>query len=153
MALYNDRRQLPIDLNTNDLLFLNPFAGEQEEETPAVLVAHTAHNSVTNNALPFKRHARSRTEAYTYRDRDSSGGHLHPLRSAGLTNGSSDAGITRPHLSRIVKVGTLVDAPPIQSDNPDGTSPLKGEEKCVLVHEVCHALSCIISGGLKFPHR
>jgi hypothetical protein len=151
MALANDYRQPPISLNTEDSLLSNPFAEEREEVAQAKdLLAHPYR--AVSSALPPKRHIRSRTEVYT--SRNHSGGNLHPLRSSGLTNGSGDPGITRPHLSRIVKVGTLVDASPIQSDNTnDLPSMSAAEETDVLVHEVCFSLSSILSWALKLPPR
>jgi hypothetical protein len=150
MALDSDHRHPPIAQNTQDFFSFNPFAEAQEDSGPSkspVAVAHS-YRAVSRDAL-FRRHVHSQTEAYSFRD--TSGGHLHPLRSAGLANGSGDAGITRPHLSRIVKVGTLVDAPSIQSDNTSDASSLSVEEKDVLVHEVCRVLSCILSWHLKLP--
>ena len=135
MALDSNLRHPPIITDTQDCLSFNPFAEPQESPSP-VAVAHS-YRAVSRDAL-FRRHVHPRTEPYSRGD--DNGWHLHPLRSAGLANGSSegDAGITRPHLSRIVKVGTLVDAPCIQSDDISDTSSLSVEEKDVLVHEVCH---------------
>jgi len=59
---------------------------------------------------------------------------MHPLRSAGLATAFNVTGITRPHLTRMVTVGSLVGAPPIESDCNIETQ-LEGQE--VLVHEVC----------------
>lgn len=134
MAFDNDHRHPPIALDTQDLLSIDSFA----EEAPSATAVARPYHAASSDAL-FKRHVRSRTEEYTYSD--ATGGQLHPLRSAGLANGSGDAGITRPHLSRIVKVGTLVDAPAIQSDNTSDISSLSDEAKDVLVHKVCHTLS------------
>ncbi|KAF8236048.1 hypothetical protein L208DRAFT_1391487 [Tricholoma matsutake] len=129
MAFDNDHRHPPIALDTQDLLSIDSFA----EEAPSATAVARPYHAASSDAL-FKRHVRSRTEEYTYSD--ATGGQLHPLRSAGLANGSGDAGITRPHLSRIVKVGTLVDAPAIQSDNTSDISSLSDEAKDVLVHKI-----------------
>ncbi|KAJ4483967.1 hypothetical protein J3R30DRAFT_148426 [Lentinula aciculospora] len=61
----------------------------------------------------------------------------HPLRSAGLSTGFEDAGITRPHLTRMLDSDRLVDELSIV-DSEEGTDPDKstGNEKVVLVHEV-----------------
>jgi hypothetical protein len=149
MALANGHRQQPMSLNTEDSLLFNPFAEVQE----IAQVEDLPYRAVSS-ALPSKRHIRSRAEVYTSRNPSNpSGGNLHPLRSSGLTTGSGDPGITRPHLSRIVKVGTLVDAPPIQSDDTNDSSSLSVEEKDVLVHEVCLVLFSILSWSLKLPRR
>jgi len=85
-----------------------------------------------------KRHLRSRTEIQIV---PHSAG-LHPLKSA-LTavNGAvfQDVGITRPHLSRIVNEGALVDVPSIGIDVVTNETPTPSdEEKEVIVHHVCH---------------
>jgi hypothetical protein len=149
MAFDNDYRRMPIAQNTQDFLSYNPFSEEQEEAPSATAVARPYRASSSDSL--FKRHVRSRSKVHTYRD--TSGGHLHPLRSAGLANGSGDAGITRPHLSRIVKVGTLVDVPPVQSTNTSKESSLSIKEEDVLVHEVCQALPVVFSFDLMLFRR
>ncbi|KAF9010623.1 hypothetical protein BDQ17DRAFT_1234215 [Cyathus striatus] len=78
-----------------------------------------------------KKHERSQTDLYV----GTGGSSSHPLRSAALNSALHDVEITRPHLSRAVKTGTLVDAPAIES-NDLPASPTKDEEKDVLVHEI-----------------
>lgn len=142
--------------DTPDSLTYNPFTSDwQEEEEEALTatqvvyhnydnVAHTEHSTVTpirasqgakesGSTHQGSRHTRAQTESYLFNYGGS--GHLHPLRSAGMRAGPNDAGITRPHLSRIVNVGTLVDAPPVESD-PSSKPTRRMEEKDVLVHEV-----------------
>lgn len=52
----------------------------------------------------------------------------------------SDAGITRPHLSRMVNVGTLVDTSSIKDSSTLEVPSVRIEEKEVLVHEVSRNL-------------
>lgn len=68
-------------------------------------------------------------------DRARNGWGGHPLRAADLGPDLNDAGVTRPHLSRIVNVGNLVDAPPVES-YPQSESLSVAEEEDVLIHEV-----------------
>lgn len=140
MAFDHRRRQPPIVPYTRDLLSFNPSTkGREGQSSFATAVAHpnnAARFEVNNGAFPFERHVRSRKEVHA--NRRASDGSLHPLRSAGLAPGSDDAGVTRPHLTRIVNVGTLVDAPPIPSDDTEEISSTPVEEMDVLVHEVCH---------------
>ena len=86
----------------------------------------------------FKKHLRSRTEIHIV---PHSAG-LHPLKSAlAVANGAvfQDVGVTRPHLSRIVKEGTLVDVPSAEIDvAANKTTPTSDEEKEVIVHHVWH---------------
>lgn len=63
--------------------------------------------------------------------------HHHPLRSAGLATGFRDAGITRPHLTRALHNGRLVDVASPEDDNEDTDSAeVRSDEKVVIVHEV-----------------
>jgi hypothetical protein len=86
----------------------------------------------------LKKHLRSRTEI---RIVPHSAG-LHPLKSAlAVANGAvfQDVGVTRPHLSRIVNEGTLIDVPSAEIDvAANKTTPSSDEEKEVIVHKVCH---------------
>ncbi|KAF8971091.1 hypothetical protein BDZ97DRAFT_1651638 [Flammula alnicola] len=83
-----------------------------------------------------RKHNRSRTEIQIV---PHSAG-LHPLKSAlARIDGpvDEDLGITRPHLSRIVNEGTLVDIPSSAQDATfDKNLPLPEEEKEVIVHHV-----------------
>lgn len=95
------------------------------------------------------RHARSHTEVSVG---SRSGDGIHPLRTG--FNGTQDTGVTRPHLSRMVNTGNLVDAPTVDSDRPQSsvsrTSSAGTEERDVLVHEVRELLfisiptSCLV---------
>ncbi|KAJ3899823.1 peptidoglycan-binding LysM domain protein [Lentinula edodes] len=61
----------------------------------------------------------------------------HPLRSAGLSNSFEDAGVTRPHLTRILDGDRLVDVPSFPNDEEDtGQDEATSNEKVVIVHEV-----------------
>ncbi|KAJ3927562.1 MAG: hypothetical protein NXY57DRAFT_1042323 [Lentinula lateritia] len=61
----------------------------------------------------------------------------HPLRSAGLSNSFEDAGVTRPHLTRILDSDRLVDVPSFPNDEEDtGQDKATPDEKVVIVHEV-----------------
>lgn len=86
----------------------------------------------------LKNHLRSRTEIQIV---PHSAG-LHPLKSAlAVANGAvfQDVGVTRPHLSRIVNEGTLIDVPSAEIDVvANKTTPSSDEEKEVIVHNVCH---------------
>ena len=85
----------------------------------------------------LKKHVRSRTEIHIV---PHSAG-LHPLKSAlAVANGAvfQDVGITRPHLSRIVNEGSLIDVPSAEIDvAANNTIPPLDEEKEVIVHHVC----------------
>jgi hypothetical protein len=85
-----------------------------------------------------KKHLRSRTEIHIV---PHSAG-LHPLKSAlAVANGAvfQDVGITRPHLSRIVNEGNLIDVPSAEVDVASNkTTPSSDEEKEVIVHHVWH---------------
>ncbi|KAF8828590.1 hypothetical protein HHX47_DHR3000394 [Lentinula edodes] len=60
----------------------------------------------------------------------------HPLRSAGLSNSFEDAGVTRPHLTRILDGDRLVDVPSFPNDEEDtGQDEATSNEKVVIVHE------------------
>ncbi|KAF8160695.1 hypothetical protein B0H34DRAFT_672838 [Crassisporium funariophilum] len=64
---------------------------------------------------------------------------LHPLKSALAAPNTAifrDLGVTRPHLSRIVNEGTLVDAPTIGSDEVLNPAVPPDEERDVIMHEV-----------------
>lgn len=130
--------------DTPDLLIFNPFADSDEVNVLAPVAdskpnaqdplrrRNSGSRAIGTSALA--RHVRSRTETYARNTRSPGiAGHLHPLRSAGLITGPGDAGVTRPHLARMVNVGMLVDAPPVE---PDDSSVPPTEEKEVLVHEV-----------------
>jgi len=84
-----------------------------------------------------KRHLRSRTEIQIVPP-NSAG--LHPLKSAlAGTIGAvfQDTNVTRPHLSRMVNEGNLVDAPSVEDEGMSNGSPLTGDdEKDVIVHQV-----------------
>ncbi|KAJ3848454.1 peptidoglycan-binding LysM domain protein [Lentinula lateritia] len=61
----------------------------------------------------------------------------HPLRSAGLSHSFEDAGVTRPHLTRILDSDRLVDVPSFPNDEEDtGQNKATSNEKVVIVHEV-----------------
>ncbi|KAJ3996356.1 hypothetical protein F5050DRAFT_1555488, partial [Lentinula boryana] len=61
----------------------------------------------------------------------------HPLRSAGLSNGFEDTGITRPHLTRILDSERLMDVPSILDGQEDTDKDRPTEdEKVVIVHQV-----------------
>ncbi|KAK7473219.1 hypothetical protein VKT23_001317 [Stygiomarasmius scandens] len=64
-------------------------------------------------------------------------GYNHPLRSAGLAADFEDVGVTRPHLTRAVDTGVLVD---LESEGGDGSTQdeleSSAEEEVVIVHEV-----------------
>ncbi|KAJ3989528.1 hypothetical protein F5890DRAFT_1400892 [Lentinula detonsa] len=61
----------------------------------------------------------------------------HPLRSAGLSDGFGDTGITRPHLTRILDSERLVDVPSILDGQEDTDKDRPTEdEKVVIVHQV-----------------
>jgi len=86
----------------------------------------------------LKKHLRSRTEIHIV---PHSAG-LHPLKSAlAVANGAvfQDVGITRPHLSRIVNEGTLIDVPSAEVGVAASITipPPLDEEKEVIVHHVC----------------
>ncbi|THU96740.1 hypothetical protein K435DRAFT_858211 [Dendrothele bispora CBS 962.96] len=84
---------------------------------------------------PLKSHSRAQTESNT-----SSTRYNHPLRSAGLTDGFGDVGVTRPHLMRAVDTGVFTDIEPANGDGEGNTELTQvepaSEEKMVIVHEV-----------------
>lgn len=130
----------------HDLSF-NPFADESEETPTAV--SHTFYRGMTaetcrrrsfvtnaegTSGVVSKVHRRSHTDT----DIGQPGSATHPLKSAALRTMFHDVGVTRPHLSRIVNTGTLVDAPALNADQVSITSsPTTEAEKDVLIHEVC----------------
>ncbi|KAE9393222.1 hypothetical protein BT96DRAFT_999672 [Gymnopus androsaceus JB14] len=84
--------------------------------------------------LEGSNHARVRTETDTG-SRNSQ--YHHPLRSAGLSTVFRDAGITRPHLTRVLDNGRLVDVSSAEDSEEDtGKNEVKTDEKVVIVHEV-----------------
>ncbi|KAG6866401.1 hypothetical protein C0991_004686 [Blastosporella zonata] len=114
-----------------DLRLLNPFAEDVfPDESPNSEEGHDILRKPSLRRGSFhkepSRHAGSQIDAYA-------GSNLHPLRSAGLAPGSNDAGVTRPHLSRVLNVGTLVDAPPVVGGH-DTASHV--QERDVLVHQI-----------------
>ncbi|KIM45326.1 carbohydrate-binding module family 50 protein [Hebeloma cylindrosporum] len=143
----------------SDDLAYNPFA-EQYEDSPGSIQTQGYFNSAffpqlssTRPTLrrrrssladraPLKdsedqrKHLRSRTEIHII---PHSAG-LHPLKSAlAVANGAvfQDVGITRPHLSRIVNEGSLIDVPSAVIDLvANKTTPASDEEKEVIVHNV-----------------
>lgn len=125
---------------TFDPFTINPFAEALAAHTnsgaqgPRGLRRRTSGSGTDHNLPTLDTHPRYRK--HTYASSEGNIDHLHPLRTAGLTTGFNVESITRPHLSRIVNVGTLVDAPPVESDV---LTELRAEEKDVLVHKVCYA--------------
>ncbi|RDB25472.1 Ribosomal lysine N-methyltransferase 4 [Hypsizygus marmoreus] len=142
----DESHRLSLANDTQDLLSFNPFADQGEQNIQvAAPVARLNQLELDNTGVErgwgehgtggrvstFRRHTRSRTEIYTNSDWNS--GHVHPLRSAGVRAGPNDAGVTRPHLSRMLDVGPLVDAPPLESE---GLAIPVTEEKDVVVHDI-----------------
>ncbi|KAG6831725.1 hypothetical protein H0H87_004276 [Tephrocybe sp. NHM501043] len=124
---------------TLDLRLLNPFAedvasGQDEPLTDdmstrsSTLRRGSLDKDAPNTPNVLREHVKSRTELDVYTGSNS----LHPLRSAGLAPGPNDAGVTRPHLSRVLNVGALVDAPPVTVNR----NPAFPVETDVLVHQV-----------------
>ncbi|KAG6891485.1 hypothetical protein C0992_005623 [Termitomyces sp. T32_za158] len=128
--------------NTIDLHLLDPFA-EDTSHLAAITLSEDDHGllkeptykrgSLENaqsqsQSTSVERHVGSMPEL----EESSSNGNLHPLRSAGLAQGQNDAGVTRPHLSRVLNVGTLVDAPPVANNHL--SSP--HEARDVFIHVV-----------------
>lgn len=132
MAFDDDHARPPITPNTLDILSFNPFAGhlEQLAFTTSNPESYVSSLGLTNGPSPYRRHAHSHSDLGVRNN-----GTLHPLRSAGLASDPANAGITRPHLSRIVNVGTLVDTTVSQPKDVDFAS-FRNKEKDVLVHEV-----------------
>ena len=99
--------------------------------------AQVVHNDFDTQTSSVNKTLRRRTSGPSrtmdLRTGQDSLGPMHPLRSAGFATAFNVSGITRPHLTRMVTVGSLVDAPPIESDCNIET---QGEGKEVLVHEV-----------------
>ncbi|KIK69283.1 carbohydrate-binding module family 50 protein [Collybiopsis luxurians FD-317 M1] len=66
-----------------------------------------------------------------------SGQDHHPLRSAGLSTTFEDAGITRPHLTRVLDSGPVVEASSLDQNEQEQDQAHPSEnEKVVIVHEV-----------------
>ncbi|KAG5717250.1 Ribosomal N-lysine methyltransferase 4 [Termitomyces sp. T112] len=134
-------RLSPIVNDTLDLHLLNPFLGEISPLTAAESPSEGDHDllrkpssrrgslkNARSQPISGGRHVRSRTEFEV----SASNGGLHPLRSAGLASGPNGAGVTRPHLSRVLNVATLVDVPP--AANEYESKPVDARD--VLVHVV-----------------
>ncbi|KAK7005975.1 peptidoglycan-binding domain-containing protein 1 [Favolaschia claudopus] len=142
---------------TPESVYFNPFA-EERQSTTAVDVSFISGRS----NRPVIRRRGSGSESTTassassssglsvftsspYNSNGKSDGHLieplssgahHPLRSADLSSGFRfGAGVTRPHLNRIVDIPPLVDAPPVPGADMIVAEPAP-DEKVVLVHEV-----------------
>ncbi|KAG5639449.1 hypothetical protein H0H81_001571 [Sphagnurus paluster] len=139
MSMNHGHRHSSIAHHTLDLITLNPFTLEDELPTALEAKPEDGWSSQDNHSrrsiesgqetrTVFGKHTRSRTEIDNRRGSNS----IHPLRSAGLASGPNDAGITRPHLSRVLNVGTLVDAPSLEAETPE----IAVEERDVLVHEI-----------------
>ncbi|KAG6820812.1 hypothetical protein H0H93_011106 [Arthromyces matolae] len=122
----NNKRKPPFTLNADAALYLsNPFADE-----PSSSVDSSAEEDQSDSRRPPRKRLdgrQLRSLSHTY----SSSSNLHPLRSAGLAPGPSDAGVTRPHLSRVLNVPTLEDTSP---GSPDLSAT--EDEKDVLIHMV-----------------
>ncbi|KAG6827342.1 hypothetical protein H0H92_012163 [Tricholoma furcatifolium] len=119
MSIDYDGRPSSTVNSTLDFHILNPFA---EDDLPQESSCDVDVGEVWSIPIPDARRSRSNTSC------------MHPLRSAGLAPGPEDAGVTRPHLSRVLDVGTgtLVDAPPVATDYD---SPSSAETE-VLIHKV-----------------
>ncbi|TFK44289.1 hypothetical protein BDQ12DRAFT_672710 [Crucibulum laeve] len=151
-----DDTQLSISMGSDDYdLAFNPFADEDDADRSRAYYSSALHPKLHDHLKPTvrrrkssggdagpsnaasrkgQRHTRSHTEIYVGK----SGSGAHPLKSAGVNGRLHDVEATRPHLSRLVKTGTLVDAPPMDHSDEvaSPTSSLAAEEKDVLVHEV-----------------
>jgi hypothetical protein len=120
------------------LLSWNPFADSHESSGQSTARAASTtfdHRQKPRDARTLRRRASGSdrsisTKANTYADDDA----LHPLRSAAFNTSFNVGSVTRPHLARMLDVGTLVDAPPLE---PDSNLDVHGEHKDVLVHTVC----------------
>ncbi|KAF8893458.1 hypothetical protein BD779DRAFT_1506379 [Infundibulicybe gibba] len=127
----------------DNFLLFNPFsetiAEDSTSSSPTSAQAHPSsaiHRPVQglrSRGFVIRGNIRSKTEAPS--DPRASGSGHHPLRHTGLPKNLDDAGITRPHLSRMVKVGSLVDVPSVHSRATEGL-PLPRLEQNVLAHDV-----------------
>ncbi|KAF5380513.1 hypothetical protein D9615_004747 [Tricholomella constricta] len=141
MSMDYGHRLSSIASNTLDLLTLDPYAekessvasrNNEDERCQRDTLSFRRRSLETmdeSSSIAFGKHTRSCTDF----DISTSSGSIYPLRSAGLASEPNDAGITRPHLSRVLNVDTLVDAPPVEADSIPDTSV---EVKDVLVHEI-----------------
>ncbi|KAJ7594464.1 peptidoglycan-binding LysM domain protein [Mycena floridula] len=118
--------------STSDVSFISepetPLAERRMYRRGSLLEASASSSTLASTS----RHSRAQTESELPTSHTSS----HPLRSAGLASGPGDAGITRPHLARMVDVGILVDAPVVEIPSSSNELDPSPEEKLVLVHEI-----------------
>lgn len=153
---YGRSRSTTID-NTLDLRLLDPFSEDtsplatvesSDGDDHGLLRKSTSERGSLKNARSQSTLTGRRVSSWTGLEASSSNSSLHPLRSAGLAEGPNDAGVTRPHLSRVLKVGTLVDAPPVT--NNSASTPIEAMD--VFIHVVS---GCRLSHYLGRPacHR
>ncbi|KAJ3874170.1 peptidoglycan-binding LysM domain protein [Lentinula edodes] len=135
-----------------DELHYNPFAAPIDSRprslsTSSLLINPLLSNSpsslsVTSNIPnddrgPSAGGGTQRTQKRKAQAEDASVLDHHPLRSAGLSTSFEDAGVTRPHLTRILDSDRLVDVPSCPNDEEDtGQDKASSNEKVVIVHEV-----------------
>ncbi|KAG7098306.1 hypothetical protein E1B28_000267 [Marasmius oreades] len=93
--------------------------------------SNKGHSVFTGSIL----HSRARTDVQAGIPSSSH----HPLRGAGISNGATDSGVTRPHLSRVL-TSQLIDFEEEQREEYDlgDIDAEAAEEKAVLVHKVAH---------------
>ena len=151
--LCRDRR-IPV-MNPRELdLTFNPFEDDDQTDeatpqnrlyfgsaflpnatTPTTRRRSSFGSSNASSSAIRKRHTRSRTEFnLDLPDQEISG---HPLKSAALRSAAFQD-ITRPHLSRIVQSTGVMRRSRSQEPEESGnrSSPVKEEEKEVIIHEV-----------------
>ncbi|KAJ3886133.1 peptidoglycan-binding LysM domain protein [Lentinula edodes] len=138
--------------NNVDELHYNPFAAPINSLPRSLSISSLQINpllstspsslSVTSNIHnddrgPSAGGGTQRTEKRKAQAEDASILDHHPLRTAGLSNSFEDAGVTRPHLTRILDSDRLVDVPSFPNDEEaSGQDKTSSNEKVVIVHEV-----------------
>ncbi|KAJ3768625.1 peptidoglycan-binding LysM domain protein [Lentinula raphanica] len=126
-----------------DELLYNPFVTSIDyhtkplsispQETSSIDLSTPSTPSDKSNNLGFNHEEPHDNENNT----EASSRDHHPLRSIRLSNGLEDAGVTRPHLTRILGHDRLVDGPSnlVGEGHPDKAAAMT-DEKVVIVHEV-----------------
>ncbi|KIY70632.1 carbohydrate-binding module family 50 protein [Cylindrobasidium torrendii FP15055 ss-10] len=118
-----------------DVFDFNPFAeGSSRSTSPTPISRCTSPTSSVSSRSSSVYHPGKRRSQHVRSHTDVPVNHHHPLRSISSSN---DAHITRPTLTRRIKVGQLVDAPTVDIVDDDESETLVGpDEATVIVHEV-----------------
>ncbi|KAF9257977.1 hypothetical protein L218DRAFT_1005587 [Marasmius fiardii PR-910] len=131
--------------------FLNPFTEEalglkgifnNTESTSSTLKRRSGSfdssvaSSSSSRGLSIFTGLNPQPSTYTGAQSGSMSCSQHPLRSAAISNGFADTGVTRPHLKRVLTTRLIDLEGQREDEDPDYAGLEKAEEKAVLVHKV-----------------